>query len=112
MPSDNSLWNYSLSPFFLSSLASFLLNHFLCVFVFHLFHFSPLHFTLSLPLYVSFILSRSLYLSIFSFFLQFRHVTEFPSLGALFSVSWGGVRLSPLVTSATTWPFVTGPDDR
>jgi hypothetical protein len=27
-------------------------------------------------------------------------------------VSWGGVRLSPLGTSATNWPIVRGPDDR
>jgi hypothetical protein len=27
-------------------------------------------------------------------------------------VSWGGVRLSPLGTSATNWPIVPAPDDR
>jgi hypothetical protein len=27
-------------------------------------------------------------------------------------VSWDGVRLSPLGTSATNWPFVPAPDDR
>jgi hypothetical protein len=27
-------------------------------------------------------------------------------------VSWGGVRLSPLGTSATIWPIVPAPDDR
>jgi hypothetical protein len=27
------------------------------------------------------------------------------------SVSWVGVRLSPIGTSATTWPFVPAPDD-
>jgi hypothetical protein len=26
-------------------------------------------------------------------------------------VSWGGVRLSPLGTSATIWPIVSAPDD-
>jgi hypothetical protein len=30
----------------------------------------------------------------------------------LFLVSWGGVRLSPLGTSATIWPTVPAPDDR
>jgi hypothetical protein len=30
----------------------------------------------------------------------------------LFLVSWGGVRLSPLGTSATNWPIVPAPDDR
>jgi hypothetical protein len=30
----------------------------------------------------------------------------------LFLVSWGGVRLSPLGTSATNWPIVPVPDDR
>jgi hypothetical protein len=29
-----------------------------------------------------------------------------------FLVSWGGVRLSPLGTSATNWPIVPAPDDR
>jgi hypothetical protein len=29
-----------------------------------------------------------------------------------FLVSWGGVRLSPLSTSATNWPIVPAPDDR
>jgi hypothetical protein len=29
-----------------------------------------------------------------------------------FLVSWGGVRLSPLGTSATDWPNVPAPDDR
>jgi hypothetical protein len=29
-----------------------------------------------------------------------------------FLVSWGGVRLSPLGTSATIWPIVPAPDDR
>jgi hypothetical protein len=29
-----------------------------------------------------------------------------------FLVSWGGVRLNPLGTSATTWPTVPAPDDR
>jgi hypothetical protein len=29
-----------------------------------------------------------------------------------FLVSWGGVRLSPLGTSATNWPTVSDPDDR
>jgi hypothetical protein len=29
-----------------------------------------------------------------------------------FLVSWGGVRQSPLGTSATNWPIVTAPDDR
>jgi hypothetical protein len=28
-----------------------------------------------------------------------------------FLVSWGGVRLSPLGTSATNWPIVPAPDD-
>jgi hypothetical protein len=28
-----------------------------------------------------------------------------------FFVSWGGVRLSPLGTSATNWPIVPAPDD-
>jgi hypothetical protein len=27
-------------------------------------------------------------------------------------VSWGGVRLSPLGTSATVWPIVPAPDDK
>jgi hypothetical protein len=27
-------------------------------------------------------------------------------------VSWGGVRLSPLDTSATNWPIVPAPDDK
>jgi hypothetical protein len=27
-------------------------------------------------------------------------------------VSWGGVRLGPLGTSATNWPIVPAPDDR
>jgi hypothetical protein len=26
-------------------------------------------------------------------------------------VSWGGLRLSPLVTSATIWPVIPSPDD-
>jgi hypothetical protein len=30
----------------------------------------------------------------------------------LFLVSWGGVRLSPLGTSATNWPIAPDPDDR
>jgi hypothetical protein len=30
----------------------------------------------------------------------------------LFLVSWGGVRLSPLGTSATNWRIVPAPDDR
>jgi hypothetical protein len=30
----------------------------------------------------------------------------------VFLVSWGGVRLSPLGTSATNWPIVPAPDDR
>jgi hypothetical protein len=30
----------------------------------------------------------------------------------LFLVSWGGVRLSPLGTSATNSPIVPAPDDR
>jgi hypothetical protein len=30
----------------------------------------------------------------------------------LFSVSWGGVKLSPLSMSATNWPIVPLPDDR
>jgi hypothetical protein len=30
----------------------------------------------------------------------------------VFLVSWGGVRLSPLRTSATKWPIVPAPDDR
>jgi hypothetical protein len=29
-----------------------------------------------------------------------------------FLVSWGGVRLSPLGTSATIWPIVPAPDNR
>jgi hypothetical protein len=29
-----------------------------------------------------------------------------------FFISWGGVRLSPLVTLATNWPIVRAPDDR
>jgi hypothetical protein len=29
-----------------------------------------------------------------------------------FLVTWGGVRLSPLGTSATNWPIVPAPDDR
>jgi hypothetical protein len=29
-----------------------------------------------------------------------------------FLISWGGVRLSPLGTSATVWPIVPDPDDR
>jgi hypothetical protein len=29
-----------------------------------------------------------------------------------FLVSWSGVRLSPLGTSATNWPTVPAPDDR
>jgi hypothetical protein len=28
-----------------------------------------------------------------------------------YTVSWGGVRLSPLGTSATDWSIVPGPDD-
>jgi hypothetical protein len=31
---------------------------------------------------------------------------------SFFLVSWGGVRLSPLGTSATSWPIVPAPDDR
>jgi hypothetical protein len=31
---------------------------------------------------------------------------------SFFFVSWGGVRLSPLGTSATNWPIVPAPDDR
>jgi hypothetical protein len=27
-------------------------------------------------------------------------------------LGWGGVRLSPLGTSATNWPIVPAPDDR
>jgi hypothetical protein len=27
-------------------------------------------------------------------------------------IAWGGVRLSPLGTSATNWPIVPAPDDR
>jgi hypothetical protein len=30
----------------------------------------------------------------------------------IFLASWGGVRLSPLSTSATNWPIVPAPDDR
>jgi hypothetical protein len=30
----------------------------------------------------------------------------------VFLVSWGGVRLSPLGTSAINWPIVPAPDDR
>jgi hypothetical protein len=33
-------------------------------------------------------------------------------LTVVFFVSWGGVRLSPLGTSATNWPIVPAPDDR
>jgi hypothetical protein len=29
-----------------------------------------------------------------------------------FLILWGGVRLSPLDTSATNWPIVPAPDDR
>jgi hypothetical protein len=29
-----------------------------------------------------------------------------------FLVSWGGVTLTPLGTSATNWPIVPAPDDR
>jgi hypothetical protein len=29
-----------------------------------------------------------------------------------FLVSWGGVRLSPLGTSANIWPIESAPDDR
>jgi hypothetical protein len=32
--------------------------------------------------------------------------------GSFFLVSWGGVKLSPLGTSATNWPTVPVPDDR
>jgi hypothetical protein len=31
---------------------------------------------------------------------------------SFFSVSWGGVRLSPLGTAATNWPLVAALDDR
>jgi hypothetical protein len=31
---------------------------------------------------------------------------------SFFLVSWGGVRLSSLVMSATVWPVVLVPDDR
>jgi hypothetical protein len=31
--------------------------------------------------------------------------------GSFFFVSWGGVRLSPLGTSATNWPILPAPDD-
>jgi hypothetical protein len=34
------------------------------------------------------------------------------NLQVFFLVSWGGVRLSPLGTSATNWPIVPAPDDR
>jgi hypothetical protein len=30
----------------------------------------------------------------------------------LFLQRWGGVRLSPLGTSATVWPIVPAPDDK
>jgi hypothetical protein len=41
------------------------------------------------------------------------YVAEFFEIGALPSlVSWGGVRLSPLGTSATNWPIVPAQDDR
>jgi hypothetical protein len=33
-------------------------------------------------------------------------------LGFFFLVCWGGVRLSPLGTSATNWPIVPARDDR
>jgi hypothetical protein len=35
-----------------------------------------------------------------------------PARSFLVLVSWGGVRLSPLGTSATNWPTVPAPDDR
>jgi hypothetical protein len=34
------------------------------------------------------------------------------SLQLFFLISWGGVRLSPLVTSATKWPIVPVADDQ
>jgi hypothetical protein len=52
-------------------------------------------------------------------FLDFLHRRQNPlesRLNGLFKffflVSWGGVRLSPLGTSATNWPIVPAPDDR
>jgi hypothetical protein len=41
------------------------------------------------------------------FKLEFRHFLEETSY-----VSWGGVRLSPLCTSANVWPILPAPDDR
>jgi hypothetical protein len=43
-----------------------------------------------------------IYLGIFTRVLLYTHIL----------VSWGGVRLSPLGTSATNWPIVPAPDDR
>jgi hypothetical protein len=38
--------------------------------------------------------------------------SKLPNCTHFFLVSWGGVRLSPLGTSATNWPIVPAPDDR
>jgi hypothetical protein len=44
----------------------------------------------------------------------FRHCiiqTNKTATSSYFFVGWGGVRLSPLGTSATNWPIVPAPDD-
>jgi hypothetical protein len=38
--------------------------------------------------------------------------TDISNAGGLFIISCGGVRLSPLGTSATNWPTVPAPHDR
>jgi hypothetical protein len=45
-----------------------------------------------------------------AFLFLYREVQD--STFFLYIFSWGGVRLSPLGTSATNWPIVPGPDDR
>jgi hypothetical protein len=43
-----------------------------------------------------------------------KSAATIPALGSLFSflVSWGGVRLNALGTSATNLPIASSPDDR
>jgi hypothetical protein len=42
-----------------------------------------------------------------------QHEAHFPMFQcSFFVVSWGGVRLSPLSTSAANWPILPAPDDR
>jgi hypothetical protein len=40
-----------------------------------------------------------------------QEISHTPGEERVLLVSWGGVRLSPLGTSATIWPIVPAPDD-